>query len=167
MLNSSSLLLYEYAMAYSASNVSNGLEDYHLRFPQSSSTLSEDYLTSVGSMSNTHKNKNSISSASGSTVSFPNFTSPQRSMASRSSMSQQAHPYQQHNNYQQPQYYSAQQQLTAQRPSTAGERINVARRFTTNTTPSIPVISQLTTETQQRRLPSDSTSDLSSAVSTL
>ena len=151
-------------MAHSAS-ISNGLEDYQLRLPQSSSSLAEDFMASVGSMGNNHKNRNSTSSASGSTVSFPNVTSPQRSMASRSSMSQQAHPYQQHSLYQQPQYYSAQQQLTAQRPSTAGERINVVRRFTTNNAPSMPVVSQLTTETQQRRLPSDTTSDLSSAVS--
>lgn len=146
-------------MAYPISTSANGLEDYNTSYPQSSVTSSEDYMNSATDLRTSNNNINdSISSTSGSTITVPNFTSTQRIMASRSSMSQQSNPYQQ-------QYYPVQQQLSAQRPSTAGDRISSTRRFTTNTVPPMPVVSQLTTEPQQRRNVNDTSSDLSSAVS--
>lgn len=147
-------------MAYPVSTTANSLEDIITSYPESSVTTSEDYMNSATDLrpSSNRYNNDSISSTSGSTITVPNFTSTQRVMASRSSMSQQSNPYQQ-------QYYPVQQQLSAQRPSTAGDRIGSTRRFTTNTVPPMPVVSQLTTEPQQRRNVNDTSSDLSSAVS--
>ena len=166
MLIRSSLLLNHYAMAYPDSTAANDLEDYHLPYHQSSVTSSEDHIYSaIGLRTITNSNANSnVSTTLGSTIAAPNLPSTQRTMASRSSMSQQSHPYQQQQQQQQ-QFYPVQQQLSAQRPSTAGDRIGSTRRFTTNTVPPMPVVSQLTTEPQQRRNVNDTSSDLSSAVS--
>ena len=158
-------------MAYSTSTGASGLEDYDIPYPQSSTISSENYTNSAtGLRTNiSHNTNDSVSSNSDSTISIPNYTSSQRTMASRNSMSQQSHPYQQQSTFQQLQlqqhYYPVQQQLSVQRPSTAGDRIGSTRRFTTNAVPPMPIVSQLTTETQQRRNVNDASSDLSSAVS--